>query len=287
MNLNRVLSGIVLKILALIKVFYYKYDGFKKNVYICLMVSNALHNSIDLVERGYRPNPDWNRNFREDQDKVTRVINEILNMVLGHHIENDNTMLSEVYFTKYWGVGNYCFVYKMRAEYNQTEVLIQSILESTDEVLRWYDLTTVVNFNIFIITPHRTIMKTYLDLLYEYVTMSQSRRWSDVRVVIETHPRIQKMREWVCRYREYDRVTEKSSLAVDPYSYMDRGREQREFLQIRYDGNPLKSEPKNQYIGGGQQMSYSIEQRVIERPKVDKEWVSKLNKLLNKLKLKL
>ena len=40
-------------------------------------------------------------------------------------------------------------------------------------------------------------------------------------------------------------------------------------------------------IGGGQQMSDTIEQRVIERPKVDKEWVSKLNKLLNKLKLKL
>ena len=39
------------------------------------------------------------------------------------------------------------------------------------------------------------------------------------------------------------------------------------------------------YIGGGQQMSDSIEQRVIERPKVNKEWVSKLNKLLNKLKL--
>jgi hypothetical protein len=32
-------------------------------------------------------------------------------------------------------------------------------------------------------------------------------------------------------------------------------------------------------------MSYSIEQRIIERPKVDKEWVSKLNKLLKKLKL--
>ena len=37
----------------------------------------------------------------------------------------------------------------------------------------------------------------------------------------------------------------------------------------------------NQYIGGGRQMSDSIEQRVIERPKVDKEWVSKLNKLFS------
>ena len=36
-NLNKVLSGIDSNVLTLIKVFYYKYDGFKKNVYICLI----------------------------------------------------------------------------------------------------------------------------------------------------------------------------------------------------------------------------------------------------------
>lgn len=246
-----------------------------------------IYNDLDLISRGYRLNPDWNRNFREDQDRRTKTINRLLDMELGHHIDKDNTMLLEVYLTKYWGVGNYSLVYKMREEYNQIEVLIQSILESTDKVLEWFDLTTVVNFDIIIVTPHRTIRKTYLDLLYEYVTMSQSRRWSDVRVVIETHPRIQQMKEWVCRYREYDRVTEKTSLAGDPYSYMDRGREQREFLQLRYDSVPLKSEPKNQYIDGRLRMSIPIEPRVIERPKVDKESIGKLNKLLKILKLKL
>jgi hypothetical protein len=251
------------------------------------MVSNALHNGIDLVGRGHKVNPDWNRDFREDQDRRTKTINRLLDMELGHHIDKDNTMLSEVYFTKYWGWMNYCMVYKMKEEYNQTEVLIWAVLESTDEVLSWYDLTTIINFNIFIITPHRTIRTTYLDLLYEYVTMSQSRRWLDVRIVIESHPRIKQMKEWVIKNREYDRVTQKTSLAADPYSYMDRGREQREFLQLRDDGNPnyRMRERMNQYIGGGQQMSDSIEQRVIERPKVDKEWVSKLNKLLKKLKL--
>jgi phage terminase large subunit GpA-like protein len=59
----------------------------------------------------------------------------------------------------------------------------------------------------------------------------------------------------------------------------------RELLQLRDDVDSWKRERMNQYIGGGQQMSYSVEQRVIERPKVNKEWVSKLNKLLNKLKL--
>jgi len=251
------------------------------------MARKATYYELDLVSRGYKINPDWNRNFREDQDKVTKVINGILDMTLGHYINQERTMLSEFYFTKYWGIGNYCFVYKMREEYNQTEVLIGAIMESTDEVLRWYDLTTIVNFNIIIITPHRTIRKTYLDLLYEYVTMASNGRFFSAQDVILNHPRIQQMKEWVTRYREYERVTRKTVLSNHPYSSIARGGKEGEFLQLRDDfvDDFRKKERMNRYIGGGQQMSDSIEQRVIERPKVDKEWVSKLNKLLNKLKL--
>ena len=246
------------------------------------MAIRALHNDLDLVQRGYRINPDWNLNFREDQDKVTKVIDEILDMELGEHIRKD-TMLLDVYFTKYWGWDNYCLVYRIKERYNNVGILIGAILESTDEVLKWYDLTTKFNFNIIIVTPYETFRFTYMDLLYEYVTMS------DVRVVIETHPRIQQMKKWVTKYREYTRVTQKTSLVVDPYSYRQLPKDVIELLTLRDDFVPdfRKKERMNQYIGGGQQMSYSIEQRVIERPKVDKEWVSKLNKLLNKLKLKL
>ena len=252
------------------------------------MVSNALYNDLDLVSRGYRINPDWNRNFREDQDKVTKVVNGILDMNLGPYINQERTMLSEFYFTKYWGVGNYCFVYKMKEEYNQTEVLIGAIMESTDEVLRWYDLTTMINFNIIIITPHRTIRKTYLDLLYEYVTMASNGRFYSDEDVILNHPRIRLMKEWIIRNPEYKRVTKKTSSTADPYSYsyLDISKEKREFLQLRDDRVPLKNEPKNQYIDGRLRMSIPIEPRVIKRPKVDKEWIGKLNKLLNKLKLK-
>lgn len=251
------------------------------------MVSNALYNDLDLVGRGHKVNPDWDRNFREDQDKVTKVINEILDMELGEYIRKD-TMLSEVYFTKYWGCTNYCMVYRIKERYNNVGILIGSILESTDEVLKWYDLTTKFNFNIIIVTPYETIRFTYLDLLYEYVTMVDGNgRYTSIKVLIYTHPRIQQMKEWVIRYPEYKRLTQKSSLAVDPYSYMDSGRELREFLRLRDDFivDYRKKERMNQYISGGQQMSYSIEQRVIERPKVDKEQVGKLNKLLKILKL--
>jgi len=252
------------------------------------MVSNALYNDLDLVERGHKVNPDWNRNFREAQDKVTKVIDEILDMELGEHIRKD-TMLLDVYFTKYWGWDNYCLVYRIKERYNNVGILIGAILQSTDEVLRWYDLTTKFNFNILIVTPYETLRFTYLDLLYEYVTMVEGNgRTTSIRRLIDTHPRIQQMIEWVAMYREYERVTQKTSPAVDPYSYRQLPKDVIELLTLRYDNTDYRmKERMNQYIGGGQQMSYSIEQRVIERPKVDKEWVSKLNKLLNKLKLKL
>ena len=252
------------------------------------MVLSTLHNDLDLVGRGHMVNPDWNRNFREDQDKVTKVINEVLDFELGEYIRKE-TMLSEVYFTKYWGWTNYCLVYRIKERYTNVGILIGSILESTDEVLKWYDLTTKFNFNILIVTPYETFRFTYLDLLYEYVTMSDGGRNTSMKTLLDTHPRIRLMKEWVTRYREYNRVTQKTSLVVDPYSYRQLPKDVIELLTLRDDFVPdfRKKERMNQYIGGGQQMSYSIEQRVIVRPKVDKEWVSKLNKLLNKLKLKL
>ena len=248
------------------------------------MVSNTLHNDLDLVGRGHMVNPDWHRNFREDQDRTTKTIDSIIDMELGGYIRKE-TMLSEVYFTKYWSWTNYCLVYKIKERYNNVDILIGSILESTDEVLKWYDLTTKFNFNIIIVTPYETFRFTYLDLLYEYVTMPG---YKSIQVLIDTHPRIQQMKEWVTRYREYDRVTKKTSLAADPYSYRQLPKDVIELLTLRYNNTDYRmKERMNQYIGGGQQMSYSIEPRVIERPKVDKEWVSKLDKLLNKLKLKL
>ena len=61
-------------------------------------------------DRGYSRNPDWNRDFKEDQDRRTRTINRILDITVRENVRQNNTMLSDVYFTKYWGVGNYFLV---------------------------------------------------------------------------------------------------------------------------------------------------------------------------------
>lgn len=215
------------------------------------MAQYSYRNDLDLVPRGYKINPDWNRNFREESNKVTKVIDQILDMSVREYVGQERTMLQDVYFTKYWGWDNYCLVYRMREDYDNLEVLFGAVLESTDDVLRWYDMTEFVNFNVYIITPYRTFRLTYLDLLYEYVTMNHSRGSVST---INNHPRIRKMKEWVSMYREYERYTSKSTLSRDPYSYMDRGREQREFLGLRNDNRPL---PPQQYRGLGVQPGYS------------------------------
>jgi hypothetical protein len=276
-------------------------------------------------DRGYSRNPDWNRDFKEDQDRRTRTINRILNITVRENVRQNNTMLSDVYFTKYWGVGNYFLVYRLKDDYQRLEVLIGAIVESTDEVLNWYDLTTQFNFDIIIVTPYRTIVRSYFDLLYEYQTMSTNS-------YRKNHPRNEELKEWLVktRHRRYERVTPKVDLSV--YTYTDRGGEQRELLELRGDITPREMESRReqerylnqqrgirpgQYdvvMGGEAFHQQSLQQQIIERqrelyqnqmslrisdypersnpcaeielPNVTvTQRVSKLNKLLNKLKL--
>ena len=269
-------------------------------------------------DRGYSRNPDWNRDFKEDQDRRTRTINRILNITVRENVRQNNTMLSDVYFTKYWGIGNYFLVYRLKDDYQRLEVLIGAIIESTDDVLNWYDLTTRFNFDIIIVTPYRTIVRSYFDLLYEYQTMSTSS-------YRKNHPRIEELKEWLVktRHRRYERVTPKVSLSIDnPYSYSDRFiTGQRELLELRGDITPREMESRreqerylNQQRGIRPGQYDELQQQLIERQRelyqnqISLRWsdiqersnpcaeielpkvtvtqrVTKLNKLLKKLKL--
>lgn len=187
-------------------------------------------------DRGYSRNPDWTRNFNEDQDRRTRTINRILDITVRENLKQNNTMLSDVYFTKYWGIGNYFLVYKLKEEYHRAEVLIGAIVESTDEVLSWYDLTTQFNFDIMIVTPYRTIVRSYFDLLYEYLTMSGYS-------FNKRHPRIEELKEWLVktRHRRYERITPKTSLFNNSY-LSSKKLEQNELLALRGEITPREME---------------------------------------------
>ena len=231
-------------------------------------------------DRGYSRNPDWNRDFKEDQDRRTRTINKILDITVRENVRQNNTMLSDVYFTKYWGIGNYFLVYRLKDDYSRVDVLIGAIIESTDDVLNWYDLTTRFNFDIIIVTPYRTIVRSYFDLLYEYQTMSTSS-------YRKNHPRNEELKEWLVktRHRRYERVTPKVSLSIDnPYSYSDRFiTGQRELLELRGDITPREMESRreqerylnqqrgirpgqyNVVMGGEVFYQQSLQQQIIER----------------------
>lgn len=267
-------------------------------------------------DRGYSRNPDWTRNFNEDQDRRTRTINRILDITVRENLKQNNTMLSDVYFTKYWGIGNYFLVYKLKEEYHRAEVLIGAIVESTDEVLSWYDLTTQFNFDIMIVTPYRTIVRSYFDLLYEYLTMSGYS-------FNKRHPRIEELKEWLVktRHRRYERITPKTSLFNNSY-LSSKKLEQNELLALRGEITPREMESmreQERYLTQQQRgirpgQYNELQQQIIERQRelyqnqMSLEWsviqeernlcaeielpnvtvtqrVSKLNKLLKKLKI--
>lgn len=269
--------------------------------------------SYDIEPRfdlGYSRNPDWTRDFNEDQDRRTKTINRILDITVKENLRQNNTMLSDVYFTKYWGIGNYFLVYKLKEEYHRVEVLVGAIVESTDEVLSWYDLTTQFNFDIIIVTPYRTIVRSYFDLLYEYITMSG-------HSFNKRHPRIEELKEWLfkTRHRRYERITPKISLFDNSY-LTSKKIEQIELLELRGDITPQEQERYlNQQQRGIRPGQYDeLQQQIIERQRelyqnqMTLQWsviqeqrnlcaeielpnvtvtqrVSKLNKLLKKLKL--
>ena len=273
--------------------------------------------SYDIEPRfdlGYSRNPDWTRNFNEDQDRRTKTINRILDITVKENLRQNNTMLSDVYFTKYWNIGNYFLVYKLKEEYHRVEVLVGAIVESTDEVLSWYDLTTQFNFDIIIVTPYRTIVRSYFDLLYEYLTMSG-------HSFTKRHPRIEELKEWLfkTRHRRYERITPKISLFDNSY-LTSKKIEQIELLELRGDITPKEQERYLNQQRGIRPGQYdvvmgevSFQQQLIERQRelyqnqMSLQWsviqeqrnlcaeielpnvtvtqrVSKLNKLLKKLK---
>lgn len=205
-------------------------------------------------DQGYSRNPDWTRNFNEDQDRRTRTINRILDITVRENLKQNNTMLSDVYFTKYWGIGNYFLVYKLKEEYHRVEVLVGAIVESTDEVLSWYDLTTQFNFDIIIVTPYRTIVRSYFDLLYEYLTMSG-------HSFTKRHQRIEELKEWLfkTRHRRYERITPKTVLSHHTY-LTSKKLEQNELLELRGDITPRERESMRE------QERYLIQQQRGIRP---------------------
>lgn len=211
-------------------------------------------------DRGYSRNPDWNRDFKEDQDRRTRTINRILDITVRENLEQNNTMLSDVYFTKHCDIGNYFLVYKLKEEHYRVEVMVGAIVESTDEVLSWYDLTTQFNFDIIIVTPYRTIVRSYFDLLYEYLTMSG-------HSFNKRHPRIEELKEWLVktRHRRYERITPKISLFGNTY-LTSKKIEQNELLELRGDITPQEQERYlNQQRGIRPGQYDELQQQLIER----------------------
>jgi len=210
--------------------------------------------------------------------KRTQVLNKLIYSLFKDEILSDKTTLIGLYLVKSY-FDCYTIVFDMDGNYRNEDILIDILVSSVDKILGWCDITDRYNLDIQYTTRRgkRPININYYELMFNSYVNNPNRGYSRDGVD-NFHPRFEKM----CRWMHYNKPREYQSAmnrTYDPYRYRDHPQaqelsQQRELLRgqmsLRMFDYPERSNPCDE----------------IELPNVTvTQRVSKLNKLLNKLKL--
>jgi hypothetical protein len=242
-------------------------------------------------------------------DKRTKILNKLIYGLFKDDILADNTTLRGLYLVKSY-TGCYTIVFEMDGSYRNEDILIDILVSTVDKILEWWDITDSYKLDIEYVTRgRRPINKNYFELMFKSYINNSSRGYSRDSVD-NFHPRFTKM----CRWMHYHKPEEYLSAmnrdkTYDPYRYRENPQVQ-ELIQQReqYRGVGIRPGEYNVVMGGEQFYQQVRDQQrelmqgqmalrwsdyetnnpctEIELPNVTvKQRVSKLNKLLNKLKL--
>ena len=186
----------------------------------------------------------------------------------------------------------YTIVFEMDGHYRNEDILINILVSTVDKILEWCDITDRYKLDVQYVTRgRRPINVNYYELMFNSYVNNPSRGYSRDGVD-NLHSRFEKM----CRWMHYNKPREYQSAmnrAYDPYRYRGEG-----ILPGEYNAN-MRVESLQQQIIERQRELYQNQISLrwsdyetnnpcaeIELPNVTvKQRVSKLNKLLNKLKL--
>lgn len=223
-------------------------------------------------------NPSW-VSPDSPNDRRTKALNKLIYGLFQDKILSDNTTLRGLYLVKSY-TNCYTIVFELDGEYRSNDILNWIIISTVDKILQWWDITDCYNLDIVYITRgRRPINKNYFELLFHSYNSRGNTRGYNPDGVDNFHPRFEKMCRWMYNHKpnEYNTAMNRS---YDPYRYRENPQAQE------------LSRQREQFIGEGIQPGYSDYQisnpcMEIELPNVIvTRRVSKLNKLLNKLKLK-
>ena len=242
-------------------------------------------------------------------DKRTKILNKLIYSLFKDDILADNTTLTGLYLVKSY-TGCYTIVFEMDGSYRNEDILIDILVSTVDKILEWWDITDSYNLDVQYVTRGRRPTNiNYYELMFNSYVNNPSRGYSR-NGVDNFHPRFEKMCRWMHynKPRDYQSAMNRNK-TYDPYRYRENPQVQ-ELIQQReqYRGVGIRPGEYNVVMGGEQFYQQVRDQQreliqgqmslrwsdyetnnpcaEIELPNVTvKQRVSKLNKLLNKLKL--
>jgi len=228
-------------------------------------------------------------------DERIKVLNKLIYGLFRKDMLSENSTLRSLHLVKSY-TNCYTIVFEIDGDYRNEDILTNILVSTVDKILEWWDITDSYNLDVEYITRgRRPINKNYFELMF-YSYMSNSSRGYSRYGVDNFHPRFEKMCRWMYNHKpnEYNAAIN-GSRTYDPYRYEEYPQAQ-EFIRQRaqYRGEGIQPGYYDNIRGGedfyqrAQQLSqyYNGGHRQ-EEPIVEvKQRVSKLSKILNKLKLK-
>ena len=241
-------------------------------------------------------------------DRKTKALNKLINGLFKKEILSENSTLRALYLVKSY-THCYTIVFEMDGDYRNEVILIDILVSTVDKILEWWDITDSYNLDIEYITRgRRPINKNYFELLFHSYNSRDYTRGYNSNGVDNFHPRFTKMCRWMYNHKpnEYDAAMNRS---YDPYRYRENPQAQVLVQQrAQFRGEGIRPGEYNSVMGGEQfYQQVRDQQRELMRGQMSLRWsdyetnnpcaeielpnvtvkqrVSKLNKLLNKLKL--
>lgn len=121
------------------------------------------------------------KNNEEFVDVVNWIIDKTIKPYQGELLVNLKFYLDKK--------NKYVLEYTIIKDYYSDYVLRSGCYYTTEDILRWFDITDIIyNFDIKIYTPTKTMTMSYYDLMNEIVVKS---------VLLDNHPRKEKYEMWL------------------------------------------------------------------------------------------
>lgn len=130
-------------------------------------------------------------------DRITNIFNSLIKIT---EMDNLGELLQGLFMTKTYD--GYELIFTIRNNYNNPNIMFESILQTTDKLLEWFDITEICNFTILIHIndyTQRYYKMSYFELFEKILKLGRGydpqtfRMRGDYAII---HPRYERFMRW-------------------------------------------------------------------------------------------